>query len=173
MKKNKLYIVFNKETGLYKGNEFLEETALRKIKEDEEKSDEYFETAKNEHRIIRDYRNCDVIEEEEENWKNHIKTNPQITKIEEVEEIEDEKGKKVKKGKLKAYLKEKTLEELKTPLINKRKIFMQETRDDWVFDIENMPLEIKNKYNLARDEIKEIELIENKDDLINYNNFED
>lgn len=171
--KEKIYIVYDKNTKEVRGNENSLSSANKKIEEDNKKDNSYFELAKEEHRIIRDYRNCDIVEEEEENWKNHIKTYPEITKIENVEEIENDKGKKIKKGKLKAYKREKTLEKLKNEKISLRKVFMTKTRNDWVFDSENMPQNIKNKYNQARDEIKEIELIDNKEDLIIYNNFEE
>jgi hypothetical protein len=58
----KIYLVYEKDTKVYKGNEFKKEVFERKK--------------------TKMYQNCEYIEKDFEEWQEFLKTNPEIIKIE-------------------------------------------------------------------------------------------
>jgi hypothetical protein len=74
----------------------------------------------------------------------------------------------VRNGKLEAKEIEKSLDELKRHALSSRKNYRKKILEEWFDDLENMPQDIRNNCIKAKREIKEIEAITNKKDLIKY-----
>lgn len=129
----KIYLAYDKKTKIYKGNEFSEEAIKRKTK------------------IKPEYKNCEVLEIEESEWRAFIETNPEIIKIE--------------AGKLKSEKRVRSLEELKNNALNVRNAFLNQTATEWGGAWEVCPQETLDKRKKARDEKKEIKAITTKEEL--------
>lgn len=63
----------------------------------------------------------------------------------------------IEDGKLKSEDIVKTLDEIRRQKTGQRKKYLKDTYEIWFDDVENMPQEIKEKRNLAKQEIKKIE----------------
>jgi len=140
-KEKKVKIFYKKESNNFAGLNFIEKININGQWKQELSDDNY-----------------DFIEIEESKWFEFQKEN-------------SEKQIYIENGILKAKEKKISLDKLKDKQINIRKNYLRETYEYWFDDVENMPKEIKDKRNLAKKQIKEIEKITKKEDLKQYENF--
>jgi hypothetical protein len=178
-KTNKIEIFYMKETGLFCGAGFL----------DYFKVNEYLNLElQNNNTIDCEFHCLGSLINKQKQFKDNIDKNIKKSKqdkiLKEIKEkilsitIDFDKWKdfiskgydiiKIINGKLVGEVKEKTIEEIKNSLFWIRNCYLKQTADKFGDDWESCPKEIKNKRKKAREEINEIEKINNLEDLKKY-----